>query len=108
MSIRIYTSYFAIVNKLSSRLVPISIALKTPSWFNGLEYKKLAPTQNILYNYKNNGNQEEYIRRYTEEILGVLDIDTVINELGTLSNDNDAVLLCYEKDGPCHRHIVSQ
>ena len=42
---RIYTSYFAIANKLPKDLVQISISLFPPKNFAGKEYKKIAPTK---------------------------------------------------------------
>ena len=39
----IYTSYFAKLKKLPAGIAPISIALKTPDWYTGLRYIKLAP-----------------------------------------------------------------
>ena len=35
----IYTSYFAKMKDLPDNIVPISIAGKSPDWYNGLEYK---------------------------------------------------------------------
>lgn len=39
----IYTSYFAKLKSLPDNIVPISICGKTPDWYKGLQYKKLAP-----------------------------------------------------------------
>lgn len=40
-----YTGYFAQIRKYrETGLVPISIARFSPKWYNGFEYKKLAPT----------------------------------------------------------------
>lgn len=48
----IYTSYFAQVKNLPSDIVPILIAAKqVPGWRYPV-YKALAPTYNILYDYK--------------------------------------------------------
>lgn len=39
----IYTSYFAKLNKLPSDIVPISIALKPPSWYKGWSIRNWLP-----------------------------------------------------------------
>ena len=71
----IYTSYFAKLNKLPSDIVPISIALKTPYWFKGLEYKKLAPSFDILKRWKESPNIAEYTRWFEREVLANLDAE---------------------------------
>ena len=43
----IYTSYYHMISKLKN-IVSISIAGKAPSWYNGIEYKKLAPKWNFF------------------------------------------------------------
>jgi len=48
-----YTGYFAKLKTYEKAgLVPVSIALKTPEWYTGLEYKRLAPTWSILSSWK--------------------------------------------------------
>ena len=44
----IYTSYFAKLKFFPKDLIPISICAKAPSWYDGLQYKKVAPTYDIL------------------------------------------------------------
>lgn len=57
----IYTSYFAQVKNLPSDIVPISIAAKqVPGWRYPV-YKALAPTYNILYDYKRDGDKDHYV-----------------------------------------------
>lgn len=100
----IKTSYFAKYKEPNG----ISICAKTPSWFTGDEYKPLAPSYDILMEYKNSTLSKEekeyiYIRRYKTEILSKLDCESVYNDL------KGRVMLCYEKsDVFCHRHIVAQ
>ena len=48
----IYTSYFAKLNKLPNNIIPISICAKPPHFYKGLQYKKLAPTYDILMKCK--------------------------------------------------------
>ena len=46
--------------------IPVSISRQTPVWFQGIICKELAPTWDILNEYKNNPNQEEAEQRYNE------------------------------------------
>ena len=101
--IMIHTSYFANIKNLKNRKL-ISISQITPHWADiSGEYKALAPTKSILFGYKNEEiSDEEYTKRYREEVLSKLDPRKVYDDL------NGSVLLCYEKRGDfCHRNIVS-
>ena len=67
-------------------------------------YPKLYPSASLLFDYKANGDKEEYVNRYYYDVLGKLNAEQVFSELG-----ENAVLLCYEKSGAfCHRRIVAQ
>ena len=105
----IYTSYFAKVRALENEsIVPISIALFKPKWYHGLEYKKLAPTESILREYKYLTDAEHYEKRFEAEILKSLNAHRVIQELIQLACDNQKfALLCYETPlSFCHRFVV--
>lgn len=110
--IMIYTTCFANLRNLPHNITPISICAKAPSWYNGLEYKNLAPSYDILIEWKSDPNEERYIRRFNDEILSKLNQDEVINDLGFLCEFNQSkhiALVCYEKsDDFCHRHLVSE
>lgn len=106
----IYTSYFAHIKKLDKQYTNlISIARKSPDWFKGREYKKLAPSWSILNDYKTLlviGREKVYTERFYNEIIAPLDLEvnTIIKELG-----ENPVLLCYEKpDQFCHRFLVAR
>ena len=111
----IYTSYFAKLKKLPSDIIPVSICAKAPSWYSGLEYKKLAPSYDILMQYKSNPNEELYIKRFKEDVLNkrlvtqtVLDLLVMVNNLKGLNYSPEICLLCYEKPSDfCHRHLVA-
>ena len=109
-----FTGYFAKLKEYKKAgLIPVSIALKSPDWYYGLEYKKLAPTWDILNSWKN-GVYKNDINHYTQEfkkqILDKLDINTVLHDLLNISENklHNVILLCYEKPGDfCHRHLVA-
>lgn len=70
----IYTSYFAQVKNLPSDIVPISIAAKqVPGWRYPV-YKALAPTYNILYDYKRDGDKDHYVAAYLRDVLRYLSL----------------------------------
>lgn len=103
--INITTSYFGNIRNVKN---PLSIAGKAPKWYNGNEYKMLAPTYNILMDYKNKDiNEHEYTIRFYYEVLykynpGDL-LKALINQFG-----NNVTLMCYEKPGEfCHRRLVA-
>ena len=107
----IYTSYFAKLSKLPANITPIAICGKSPEWYKGIQYKKLAPKWSFFSVWKQTHDNEYYIKHFNEEVLNTLNVETVIKELYSLAGknqDNDIVLICYEKPGDfCHRHLVA-
>lgn len=119
----IYTSYFGGLRKyadelLARQIVPISIAQMKPSWYRGLEYRALAPSKEMLHDYKTNlvyrldtpfKKKERYILQYYRDILQNLTPEKVAADLLHLAKPRtDVVLLCYEKPNRfCHRQIVA-
>ncbi len=75
----------------------VSIALKSPEWFQGRRYPALAPRADMLHL-----EEVEYRREY-QAILDQLDPRKVYEDLG-----QEAVLLCWEPPGRfCHRRLVA-
>ena len=122
----IYTSYFAKLKSLPDNVIPISICGKAPDWYKGLQYKKLAPKYDFFMKWKENLDNDYYIKCFNEQVLDSLNIHDVINEIyemlpehyNTLSkitnclpwvNDSFHIaLICYEKSSDfCHRHLVA-
>ena len=106
----IYTSYFAKNRMLGKAgVVGVSIALYTPKYWHGAEFKKLAPTPDILMEYKQNHDALVYQIRYKDEVLAKLDPQQVAKELKALAGKRDIALLCYETAlSFCHRHITAE
>lgn len=102
----IYTGYYSNYNfYLCQNLTPISISGKAPDWFKGLHWKFLAPSWDIFSKWKNNIiTDDDYIQRFVTERLNKIDIKDLKEKL---DNINNPILLCYEKQGFCHRHIVA-
>ena len=105
----IYTSYFAKLKKLPPDIVPISICGRAPDWYNGLQYKKLAPKYSFFSEWKITHDNNYYIEHFNDEVLFTLSPQTVYNELMKLSGGKDIALICYEKPTDfCHRHLVAE
>lgn len=121
----IYTSYFSKVKALTGQkpnLVFISIAGKTPNWFdNSLieihKFKKLSPKKewwNEWYkkfsvNLNSDKSIKWYSEKYNETVLNKLNVFETKKELMEISENKDIVLLCYETPEKfCHRKIVSE
>ena len=113
----IYTTYFAKLSKLPYGTVPVAICAKVPDWYKGKQYKKLAPTYDILMQWKSSPNPHLYTSRFNSEILAHLNpLDTIIDIINLIDpngEDDDIplniALVCYEKSEDfCHRHLVSK
>ena len=109
-----YTGYFAKLKSYEEAgLVPVSIALKTPDWYHGAQYKKLAPKWSFFSEWKNGshkGDIDYYMQHFKTEVLDNLDPEQVVKELEGFTgvSRDKIILICYEKPGDfCHRHLVS-
>ena len=110
----IYTSYFAKLKSLPDNIIPVSICGKAPDWYTGLQYKKLAPKYDFFMKWKENHDNDYYIKCFNEQVLDKLDILTVVRDLIDLTSANESIvgknfcLICYEKPSDfCHRHLVA-
>lgn len=105
---KIYTSYFAKMKKIPEDILRISICGKAPDWYDGIQYKKVAPKYGFFQEWKKNHDNDFYIKHFNSEVLETLKAEEVYKDLEKLSNGNDCVLLCYEKSSDfCHRHLVA-
>ena len=108
----IYTSYFAKLKSLPENIIPISICGKAPDWYKGLQYKKLAPKYDFFMKWKEDHDNDYYIKCFNARVLSNLEASTTVLDLIELAyNDNDRgdiCLICYEKPNDfCHRHLVA-
>ncbi len=95
----IFTSNFS---KRGYDVNACSISGKCPEWFTGMEYKKLAPKYWFFRKYKQDHNEEFYIKHYYSEVLSKLDPEDVLKDL------DGKILLCYESENQfCHRFLVA-
>lgn len=111
----IYTSYFAKLKSLPEHIIPISICGEAPDWYEGLQYKKLAPKRDFFMKWKENHDNDYYIKCFNNQVLGKTNILTVLRDLIDLINSvsdltgTEICLICYEKPSDfCHRHLVAE
>lgn len=104
----IYTSNFARLKKLPVSIVPISIALKTPDWYTGLRYTKLAPRYVFFSEWKRTHDNARYVECFQNEVLAGLNVNWIFDTLSFLAGWKEFALICYERpDAFCHRHLVA-
>ena len=100
----IFTGYYANYKLYVERgLTPIAISGRPPEWYKGLWWKDLAPSWSIWKQWDKEHNEDIYIDRFFKEIISQLDIKELKERLDNIENP---ILLCYEKEGFCHRHLV--
>lgn len=105
----IYTTYFAKLKYLPDNVVPISICGKAPEFYKGIQFKVLAPKYDFFIKWKQNHDNEYYIKCFDKQVLSKLDAKQIENRLYELSNGKDVALICYEKSEDfCHRHLVAK
>ena len=74
----IYTSYFAKLSKLPANITPIAICGKSPEWYKGIQYKKLAPKWSFFSVWKQTHDNDYYVEHFCKEVLYALNADDVI------------------------------
>ena len=129
----IYTSYFAKLKKMPSNFHPVGITLYPPKWYDGPNYRGLAPTKDTLFAYKKSDSvdestvEKEYTESFLKETIGSKNPEREIEKAVSLlspevqdkiredgipiweSPSEHLVLMCFEKTGDfCHRNIVAK
>jgi len=109
-NMRIYTTYFSNVMNLPNTIVPISVALKPPKDWEGLQYQVLAPKEEFFYKWRESRDDEYYIKHFNSEVLENLDAIMIVEELKRMTKGYDSIaLVCYELPNEfCHRHLIAQ
>lgn len=105
----IYTTYFAKLKYLPSDVTPIAICGKTPEFYKGLTYKRLAPKWSFFTKWKETHDNNYYISEFNKLVLDPLDVDATVNDLLSMASTKHIALVCYEKPQDfCHRHLVAE
>lgn len=104
---KIYTSYFSNYRNFPEGSKTICIARIPPKGFRGASCEKLAPSNDLLFNYKCGLVNEGMYEGLFKEYLRTLDKEEILRELEKMGNGKNVVLCCYEKKGSfCHRKFV--
>jgi len=88
----------------------ISIAVGQPKYVVvKTVYGALAPSWNLLQDYRNdNIDEDEYIERFKKQ-LAKLSPSVVHQDLSRLAGDSEPILLCHcGTEDFCHRHLVAE
>ena len=116
---KIYTSYFANIKTLEeNNIYPVGICNKVPQFFENPNLESVAPSNSILYEYKNSAqtdaDREHYKERYINEILCAYrfhpeNLTERLEYFSSQEDDKDIALVCYERpEDFCHRHILAE
>ncbi len=103
----IYTTYFTKADKLQ---IPnedrVAISIFTPASYRGLSLKELAPSQQLLNQWKQSAQTDEDWLKYEVEYKKQLEN---LNPREVAKLLNGKTMLCYEaSDRYCHRRLVAQ
>ena len=102
----IYTSYFAMQNKLvRAGIEPVAICRGKPKWFNGRSVDELAPTWQMM-----KMPLDEFWDSY-ERMLAKKSASEIASKVwsGKRSGFRAVALMCYEKNQEeCHRSVVAK
>ena len=104
----IYTGRFTDVASYEQRgLVPVSIAGNAPDYYQGIQFKTLAPKYSWWKEWHDKKlSNDWYKEKYQETVLNQLNPKVIANRLNAFGEN--VVLLCYEKSGEfCHRQLVA-
>lgn len=88
----------------------VSIAVGNPRYVKiELKMKELAPTWDLLQDFRNERiDEKEYIRRFDEQ-LSKLNPLHIMERLEAMANGAEPVIMCHcNKESFCHRHLVAQ
>lgn len=106
---KIYTTCFTNLKDLPENVISVAISRTVPSWYGGYRWLRLAPSQSILSDYHKFRNKDRYKKRFTDEILDLIDPGTLRTEIENFIQPGcTIVLVCYERPPKfCHRHLVA-
>ena len=104
----IYTGRFVeVANYKHAGFVPVSIAGQAPDYYDGIQFKTLAPKYSWWKEWHDNHLSNDWYRaKYKETVLDKLNPKVIENRLKAFGEN--VILLCYEKpDEFCHRQLVA-
>ena len=107
----IYISYFGKIKDFPSNFEPICIARWKPKWYHGKALLSLAPSDQLLRWWraadKNALNWNKYRMIFEDEVLLGRNPHSIEKMIKQAAGDKIPVLVCFEKGGYCHRHLIA-
>lgn len=105
------TSYFYKLRGEKNMNRIVSIARGKPRYYAGIEHelKSLAPTQDLLQDFRAEViTEKEYVVQFNA-MLANLNVNDVINELHQKTGGEEPVMMCHcSTKHFCHRHLVAE
>ena len=101
----IYTSYWGnlkTLEKVFGKENIISVSRWSSKVWNGKKCSMLFPSEELLVGFKNGKISQYQYEKIFMEYLDSLNVDNCYKVF------NGKVLVCYEKSGFCHRHLISK
>lgn len=108
---KIYTGYFAGWRAWPTGALAIGVTRFKPDYWTGINLDKLAPSAELLRQYRNNYIDEYMFKNiYLSELNNRgLTPNFVRQSLKEAAGERDIILCCYEKPNEfCHRHILNE
>lgn len=107
----IFTSYYVKAQTLDPKEYTfLQISNSIPKWWKlpVTKIPELVPSWSLVADYKaGKVSEAEYTDIYLKELAEKKDkIDILVGKIQKQITAKNVVLLCYEKDGFCHRHIA--
>lgn len=111
----IYTSYFGQMKNFPDNFEPICVSRWKPKWYTGRAMIALAPSDRLLRWWRASNKDEQAQEKYKQQYMAMLNqyspivVATTITSIArTRGPDVIPVLVCFEKDGFCHRHLIAE
>ena len=105
---KIYTSYYANLRNIPDTVVPVGISRVIPNWFKGPTYQVLAPSWDMVKEYKETGDEVKFAEQYAD-IVSPIDEEYFLMYMEHFTDEEhpDVVLLSWEKTGEfSHRNFL--
>lgn len=114
--VMLYTTYFANIDKVPNDCINLAVTRFPPKWINQGDsphiaiVKELSPSKELLLQYKEDDNWEEYIGSFNAEMINRKDMVAMLQTVKDLLDKGKSVCFtCYEKDySRCHRSLLGR
>lgn len=103
-----FTSYFENIENIPGEIKLFSIARFSPRTFHGESFSELAPSKELLRQYKLDLiDKSDYIKVYRNYLDR--NKERLLNQITLKIGDNQSCFLCYELPYKfCHRQLLSE